>query len=69
DKPLTEAAAVRSVYFLGTLSGVNYRDLRHLRRKDAVAFVRGEFEGDPTLTNLLSVVEDAQDLSEQDLLD
>jgi hypothetical protein len=69
DKPPTEAAAVRSVYFLGTLSGVNYRDLRHLRRKDAVAFVREEFEGDPTLTNLLSVVENAQNSSEQDLLD
>lgn len=56
DKPPEEAAVVRSVYFLGTLAGVNYRDLRHLRRKDASAFVRDEFSTDPTLTSLLTGV-------------
>lgn len=56
DKQPAEAAAVRSVYFLGTLSGVSYRDLRHLRRKDADAFVREEFSRDPTLASLFTVV-------------
>ena len=41
-----EAASVRSVYFLGTLAGTNYRDLRHLRRSDAVEFVQEEFSND-----------------------
>jgi len=66
DKPSGEAASVRSVYFLGTLAGVNYRDLRHLRRKDASSFVRSEFTSDPTLMSLLTVVatdaDDADDL-------
>jgi hypothetical protein len=68
DKPLDEAASVRSVYFLGTLAGVNYRDLRHLRRKDASAFVRGEFVTDPTLTSLLSFAE-GDGTAADDLLD
>lgn len=68
DKPPEEAASVRSVYFLGTLAGVNYRDLRHLRRKDASAFVRGEFGGDPTLTSLLSVTEADDGDPDDDLL-
>ncbi|RUU25156.1 ParB/RepB/Spo0J family partition protein, partial [Mesorhizobium sp. M6A.T.Ce.TU.016.01.1.1] len=69
DKQPEEARSVRSVYFLGTLSGVNYRDLRHLRRKDASAFVRGEFAIDPTLTSLLSVAGGGANKSTDDLLD
>ncbi|AYD66817.1 hypothetical protein DVB37_25035 [Achromobacter sp. B7] len=69
DRPPEEAASVRSVYFLGTLSGVKYRDLRHLRRKDASAFVRSEFETDPTLTSLLAVAGANGRASDNDLLD
>lgn len=69
DKQPEEAASVRSVYFLGTLSGVNYRDLRHLRRKDASEFVRGEFSLDPTLTSLFTVVDGGANDSTDDLLD
>ena len=69
DKPLAEAEAVRSVYFLGTLTGVKYRDLRHLRRKDAPAFVSAEFSADPTLTSLLTVAEQDAGDPLQDLLD
>lgn len=69
DKPPEESASVRSVYFLGTLSGVNYRDLRHLRRKDASAFVRDEFARDPTLTSLLSMVDGKESAPADSLLD
>lgn len=69
DKQPEEAASVRSVYFLGTLSGVNYRDLRHLRRKDASEFVRGEFSLDPTLTSLLTVAGGGATDATDDLLD
>ena len=69
DKPPSEAASVRSVYFLGTLSGVNYRDLRNLRRKDASMFVRNEFSRDPTLSSLLMIADRAPAESLEDLLD
>lgn len=69
DKQPEEAASVRSVYFLGTLSGVNYRDLRHLRRKDASEFVRGEFSLDPTLTSLFTVAGGGATDATDDLLD
>ncbi|WP_415714430.1 hypothetical protein [Roseibium sp.] len=48
-----EALSVRNVYFLGTLAGTNYRDLRHLRRSDAADFVREEFTNDLFLNSLL----------------
>ena len=69
DKSPLEAASVRSVYFLGTLAGTTYRDLRHLRRGDASAFVREEFANDPTLKSLLTVVEKSQISDLTDLLD
>ena len=69
DKQPEEAASVRSVYFLGTLSGVNYRDLRHLRRKDASEFVRSEFSLDPTLASLFAIAEECANDSTDDLLD
>lgn len=53
-KPANEAASVRAAYFLGTLTGVNYRTLRHLRRPDASRRVRQELEGDQTLSPLLN---------------
>ena len=65
-KPADEASSVRAAYFLGTLSGVNYRTLRHLRRSDASQRVRRELENDPTLGTLLEAGE--QD-HEPDILD
>ena len=65
-KPAEEAASVRSAYFLGTLSGVNYRTLRHLRRSDASQRVRRELENDLTLSTLLQASDQDQ---EPDILD
>ncbi len=52
-----EKEAVRTVYFLGTLTGVNYRDLRHLRRPDADGMVDAELRGDEQLTEVLNLAE------------
>ena len=65
-KPAEEAASVRAAYFLGTLTGVNYRALRHLRRSDASQRVRYELQKDPTLGSLLNA-DDQQ--HESDILD
>lgn len=65
-KSAEEAASVRSAYFLGTLTGVNYRTLRHLRRPDASRRVRNELQNDLTLGVLLDE-EDRQE--ESDILD
>ena len=65
-KPADEAASVRGAYFLGTLTGVNYRTLRHLRRPDASRRVRQELEGDPTLGPLLNADDQKE---ESDILD
>ena len=54
NKPADEADSVRSTYFLGTLAGVNYRDLRNLRRSDAATLVRKEMEDDPSLHAMLT---------------
>jgi hypothetical protein len=48
-----EREAVRSVYFLGTLAGVNYRDLRHLRRADAEDLVGDELRSEEQLSEIL----------------
>ena len=65
-KPVQEAASVRAAYFLGTLTGVNYRTLRHLLRPDASLRVRNELQNDLTLGSLL----DADDQQkESDILD
>lgn len=56
NKPAAEAESVRSTYFLGTLAGVNYRKLRHLRIKNAAQMVRREIDADPTLAPILAAV-------------
>ncbi|WP_192255598.1 ParB/RepB/Spo0J family partition protein [Mesorhizobium caraganae] len=53
NKPAEEAASVRSAYFLGILTGVNYRSLRNLRRPDASTLVRSEIANNVTLAPLL----------------
>ena len=65
-KSAEEAASVRSAYFLGTLTGVNYRTLRHLRRPDASKRVRNELQNDLTLGSLLTENDRPQ---EADILD
>ena len=65
-KPAQEAASVREAYFLGTLTGVNYRTLRHLRRPDASLCVRNELQNDLTLGSLLDADDQQQ---ESDILD
>ncbi len=62
-KPAEEAASVRAAYFLGTLTGVNYRTLRHLRRPDASPRVRRELQNDPTLGSLLDADDQQQESS------
>jgi len=70
NKPPAEAEAVRSVYFLGTLTNVRYRKLRHLRRPDAATLVCKEIESDPYLTRLLEVAGTVDGLdSAPDILD
>ena len=65
-KPAQEAASVRAAYFLGTLTGVKYRTLRHLQRPDASLRVRRELQNDLTLGSLL----DADDQQQKtDILD
>jgi len=59
NKSPDEAESVRSTYYLGTLAGVQYRELRHLRRDDAAALVRREIENDPTLKPFLDTVAQA----------
>ena len=65
-KPAEEAGSVRAAYFLGTLSGTNYRTLRHLRRPDASRRVRQELENDLTLVTLLNADDPRK---ESDILD
>lgn len=55
NKTDDEKSAVRSVYFLGTLAGVNYRDLRHLRRADCRSLVEAELNGDQQLAPVLNL--------------
>ncbi|ETK34540.1 hypothetical protein [Microbispora sp. ATCC PTA-5024] len=70
NKPAQEAAAVKAVYFLGTLAGTEYRNLRHLRRADAAELVRRIIEDDPALKPVLDITEaSAPGEAEDDLLD
>lgn len=55
-KQKEEAESVRSTYFLGTLAGVNYRTLRHLRRPDAEELVLREIRNDKALLPLLEKI-------------
>jgi len=71
NKNEIEKKSVRSVYFLGTLAGVNYRDLRNLRRADAQELVEKELQGDKQLEEFLSVAKSngSADKPQSDLLD
>ncbi|NEA30118.1 ParB/RepB/Spo0J family partition protein [Streptomyces sp. SID13031] len=70
NKQPAEAEAVRSVYFLGTLSNVRYRKLRHLRRPDAASIVRNELDNEPSLKQLLALADgETAQASTTDILD
>lgn len=56
SKPKSEQESVRSAYFLGTLTGVNYRTLRHLRRPDAADLVYKEMSENKALKPFLETV-------------
>jgi len=57
NKSPQESESVRTAYFLGTLSGVTYRDLRYLRRPDASNLVIQEIKSDPNIASLLQAAE------------
>lgn len=70
-KTESEKEAVRTVYFLGTLAGVNYRELRNLRRSDCKQLVDAEFNSDPQSFQLVQVAGGVDSLpqnGEDDLL-
>ena len=67
-KPTEETTSVRAAYFLGTLTGVNYRTLRDLRRPDASMLVWREIENDSALSTLLNPSTDPE-TEESDILD
>lgn len=71
NKTPKEKEAVRSVYFLGTLAGTEYRTLRHLRRPDAVELVLHELENDASMRPVLDAVSDSagERTADDDLLD
>lgn len=73
NKSETEAKAVKDVYFLGTLAGVEYRNLRHLRRPDAAELVVDELRANATLAPLLDALPQASGSApaseDDDLLD
>lgn len=56
NKPKPEQDSVRSTYFLGTIAGVNYRTLRHLRRADAADLVYNEMNANKALKPFLEAV-------------
>lgn len=68
-KPPEEANSVRAAYFLGTLTGVNYRALRNLQRPDASALIRRELEADALLALLLAPASPTESDSSADLID
>lgn len=72
NKTDEEKESARAVYFLGTLAGVNYRDLRHLRRPDCRDLVEAELTGDPLLAQVLELadsMESGDSNADDDLLD
>ncbi|KIQ62868.1 hypothetical protein TR51_28620 [Kitasatospora griseola] len=49
NKPAREAEGIKSSYFVGILTDVNYRDLRHLQCDDAAELVEAELRREPVL--------------------
>ena len=69
SKPAREKESVKDAYFLGILTGTNYRSLRHLRRSDASDLVARELSKEPTLRAVLdAATPGGSDLDEADPL-
>lgn len=70
NKPDNEKESVRSAYFLGILTGTNYRDLRHLRRADADMLVSEKIHEHSDLSGLIDLANIKDDsLDSDDVLD
>jgi hypothetical protein len=59
NKSPAEANAVRYSYFLGILGKCRYRDLRHLRRANALEYVESEIDENPLLERTIASIESA----------
>ncbi|MGW0944310.1 hypothetical protein ACWD4O_17420 [Streptomyces sp. NPDC002623] len=59
NKPREEAEGVKNAYFLAIVSGVNYRQMRHLRCEDAQSLVSRELESEPALESVLATASGA----------
>ncbi|NEA46543.1 ParB N-terminal domain-containing protein [Streptomyces sp. SID10815] len=58
--PAAEAAGVKNAYFLGIISGANYRDLRHFKKADnPEGLVAVELQGESALEGLLTAARSA----------
>jgi len=68
NKPKREAESVRAAYYLGTLSGVTYRELRNLRRPEAGDLIVRELRGDSSTAPLLQL-QPAEGVASDPLLD
>ncbi|MFI6575315.1 ParB N-terminal domain-containing protein [Nocardiopsis sp. NPDC050513] len=70
-KPAAVAAGIKNAYFLGIISGANYRDLRHFRGVGNPGdLVASELRGERVLEGVLDVAASAgRDSGEADLLD
>ncbi|BCJ70681.1 hypothetical protein CS0771_02250 [Catellatospora sp. IY07-71] len=70
NKPSAETLDIQSTYFLGTLAGVEYRKLRHLKRPDAADLILHEIEADPNASAILRAADThADDQQDHDPLD
>ncbi len=69
NKPEDEAKAVRTAYFLGTLSKCNYRDLRHLRSPSALEYIEAEIKAMPELEEVADTVSRRTQESERSAVD
>lgn len=65
NKSRDEAESVKKSYFLGILSGANYRQLRHLRCEDAETLVERELLGESALEGVLATAKSAESATDE----
>ncbi|MER5978620.1 ParB/RepB/Spo0J family partition protein [Streptomyces sp. NPDC001857] len=66
NKPRDEAEGVKNSYFLGILSGVNYRQLRHLRCENAQMLVDRELQNESTLEAVITTAKNTYSEVDED---
>lgn len=64
-----EVEDIKNAYFLGILSGTQYRRLRHLQRSNAGELILAEIENDPTLKLALEASDTGREAADHDPLD